>query len=85
MIILHPRHSNHLCQDPDSISQTFLEQFVLVNKVRAVEQKEIFCPFNLIVTEAPLFPISYIGAQQDRGRWTLPLNSSDHRLIKDFV
>ena len=85
MIILHPRHSNHLCQDPDSISQTFLEQFVLVNKVRAVEQKEIFCPFNLIVTEAPLFPISYIGDQRDRGRWTLPLNSSDHCLIKDFV
>ena len=29
MIIRHPRH---LCQDPDSISRTFLEQFVLVYK-----------------------------------------------------
>ena len=30
MIIRHPRHLCYLCQDPDSISQTFLEQFVLV-------------------------------------------------------
>ena len=30
MIICHPRHSNHLSQDPDSTSWTFLEQFALV-------------------------------------------------------
>ena len=29
MIIRHPCHHCHLCQDPDSISRTFLEQFVL--------------------------------------------------------
>ena len=32
LIIYLPRHSSHLCQDPDSISQTFLEQFVLVSR-----------------------------------------------------
>ena len=31
MIIRQPRHPNHLSQDPDSISLTFLEQFVLVH------------------------------------------------------
>ena len=31
MIICHPRHPSHLCQDPDLISQTFLKQFVLVS------------------------------------------------------
>ena len=30
MIIRHPRHHSHLCQDPDSILRTFLEQYVLV-------------------------------------------------------
>ena len=30
MIIRHPRHPNHLSQDPDSISRTFLEQFAPV-------------------------------------------------------
>ena len=30
MIICHPCHPSHLCQDPDAISRTFLEQFVLV-------------------------------------------------------
>ena len=30
MIISHPRHPNHLSQDLDSISRTFLEQFALV-------------------------------------------------------
>ena len=30
MIICHPRHPNHLFQDLDSISRTFLEQFALV-------------------------------------------------------
>ena len=30
MIIRHPRHPNHLSQDLDSISRTFLEQFALV-------------------------------------------------------
>ena len=30
MIIGHPRHPSHLCQDPDSILRTFLEQYVLV-------------------------------------------------------
>ena len=30
MIIRQPRHPSHLCQGPDSISRTFLEQFVLV-------------------------------------------------------
>ena len=30
IIFYQPRHSSHLCQDPDSISRTFLEQFVLV-------------------------------------------------------
>ena len=29
MIIRHPRQPTYLCQDTDSISQTFLEQFVL--------------------------------------------------------
>ena len=30
MIICHPRHPNHLSQDPDSILRTFLEKLVLV-------------------------------------------------------
>ena len=30
IIIRPPPHANHLCQDPGSISRTFLEQFVLV-------------------------------------------------------
>ena len=30
MIIRHPPHPSHLCQDPDSISRTFPEQCVLV-------------------------------------------------------
>ena len=30
MIICYPRRPCHLCQDPDSISPTFLEQFALV-------------------------------------------------------
>ena len=32
MIIHHPRHPNHLSQDLDSISRTFLEQFALVEQ-----------------------------------------------------
>ena len=35
MIIRHPCHPNHLSQDPDSISRTFLEQFVLVSCIRS--------------------------------------------------
>ena len=30
MIFCHTRHPSHLCQDPDSLSRTFLEQGVLV-------------------------------------------------------
>ena len=30
IIIYHPRHPSHLCQDPDSILRTLFEQFVLV-------------------------------------------------------
>ena len=30
LIIPQPCHPSHLCQDPDSISRTFLKQFVLV-------------------------------------------------------
>ena len=30
MIVCYPRHPIHLCQDPESISRTFLEQFALV-------------------------------------------------------
>ena len=30
MIVRYPRHLIHLCQNPDSIWRTFLEQFVLV-------------------------------------------------------
>ena len=30
MVICHPHHPSHLYKDPDSISRTFLEQFVLV-------------------------------------------------------
>ena len=37
MIIRHPRHPSHLCQDPDSISQTFLEQFVLVARTSLLD------------------------------------------------
>ena len=32
MIMRHPRLPNHLSQDPDLISRTFLEQFALVSK-----------------------------------------------------
>ena len=32
-IICNPRHPSHLSQDPDSISRTFLEQFVLVKSL----------------------------------------------------
>ena len=34
MIISHPRYPSQLCQDPDSISWTFLEQFVLVKIIQ---------------------------------------------------
>ena len=33
MIILHPRHPNHLSKDPDSISRTLLEQFAFVDEL----------------------------------------------------
>ena len=33
MIFCHPHHPSHLCQDPDSISRTFLKQFVLIHIV----------------------------------------------------
>ena len=39
MIIRHPSHPSHLCQDPDSISRTFLEQVVLVSIVIIVMTK----------------------------------------------
>ena len=29
VIICHPRHPSHICQDPDSISWTFVEKIVL--------------------------------------------------------
>ena len=34
MIIRHPCHPSHLCQDPDSIWRTFVEQFVLAQEAR---------------------------------------------------
>ena len=43
MIIRHPRHPNHLSQDPDSILQTFLEQFVLVLNFEMTSQ-----PFQIM-------------------------------------
>ena len=42
-----PRLPSHLCQDPDSISWTFLEQFVLV----------IFCPFKEGANSGPCLGI----------------------------
>ena len=33
MIIRHPCHPSHLCQDPNSISRTFLEQLVIVDLI----------------------------------------------------
>ena len=33
MIVRHPSHPSHLCKDPDSISRTLLEQFVLVGNM----------------------------------------------------
>ena len=47
MIICHPLDSGYLCQDPDSISWTFLEQFVLV----------IFCPFKEGANSGPCLGI----------------------------
>ena len=37
MIIRHPRQLSQLCQDPDLISQTFLEQFVLIPNVVLIQ------------------------------------------------
>ena len=39
-----PRLPSHLCQDPDSILWTFLEQFVLVNyEVKVLNKSPIAC------------------------------------------
>ena len=42
MIIRHPRHPSHLCQDPNSISRTFLEQLVLISFLQCVVVAEIY-------------------------------------------
>ena len=49
MIIRRPRHPNHLSQDPDSISQTFLEQFVLVKSGRKVHKLGPTCQIHLVL------------------------------------
>ena len=43
MIICHPRHPNHLSQDPDSISRTFLEQFALVLFLTEIKDQCCYC------------------------------------------
>ena len=42
----HPRHPSHLCQDPDSISCTFLEQFVLAFQTAISHQYPIVNPIQ---------------------------------------
>ena len=46
MIICHPCHPSHLCQDPDSISRTFLEQFVLCSWQKKYSQRHAL--FSLV-------------------------------------
>ena len=54
MITRHPRHPNHLSQDPDLISQTFLEQFVLVYLIWGLVWNPAFIIFLSHV------PLSYL-------------------------
>ena len=64
MIIRHPPHPSHLCQDPDSISRTFPEQCVLV-----------FCyktPHNLFAVGTTQYCDS---ASVSKNRWTIYLKS----------
>ena len=42
----HPRHPSHICQDPDSISCTFLEQFVLAFQTAISHQYPIVNPIQ---------------------------------------
>ena len=56
MIICHPRHRSDLCQDPDSISRAFLEQFARVTVSKYYTT--MFCPFTVIIH------CFYLGATQ---------------------
>ena len=49
MIICHPRHHSQLCQDPDSISQTFLEQLDLVDLCEFCKDQWVFCYLKELV------------------------------------
>ena len=42
MIICPPCHPSQLCQETDSISRTFLQQFVLVNIFQSTSQAQAF-------------------------------------------
>ena len=52
MIICHPCHPTHLSKDPDSMSQTFLEQFALVSL--NLEQKSAHFPLPSGIRLNPL-------------------------------
>ena len=50
----HPRHPNHLSQDKDSLSRTFLEQFALVHIFHFRVDPCLTCNTDAMCTEADI-------------------------------
>ena len=64
MIIRHPRHPNHLSQDLNSISRTFLEQFALVSIISFncrldLSIKQSFCFLSILKMAGTLIKMEY--------------------------
>ena len=57
MIICHPCHPSQLCQDPDSISRTVPEQFVLVHIIQA-EMSTVVCYSSFIIKKINFMKMS---------------------------
>ena len=71
MIICHPRHPNHLSQDLNSISRTFLEQFALVISIWS----DLFSQFSFSHLRISFHNYSSAATKQDK------VNSADSAFI----
>ena len=90
MIICHPRHPSQLCQDPHSISQTFLGQFVHVFNFLASQITNVGKPFLfdqtllivvLLQVEYREFRREYTGITTRQKKWWLYLLLSIHQWL----
>ena len=64
IIIWHPHHPNHLSQDLNSISRTFLEQFALVSIISFncrldLSIKQSFCFLSILKMAGTLIKMEY--------------------------